>query len=281
MVPFISEHVWQELVRVAEPSESESVHLTDFPVSQSNLIDAPLSASVRLSRRLVELGRAARAESKIKIRQPLGRALVAASGFEAMDPEIRAHIADELNVLTLDDLATADGDLVDVSIKANFRTIGAKFGGDVQAIAKALLATDHTETVRTLRSTGAIEIAYDGKKATLELDDLVITETPKNGWSVASHAGESLALDLELTPSLIQAGLVREIIRAIQEERKNSDFDISDRISVRWNGSPEITAAMGAQQEFIAAEVLATEFVIDSTLEIDDEIGLALVLRKN
>ena len=281
MVPFISEHVWQELVRVAEPSESESVHLTDFPVSQSNRIDALLSASVRLSRRLVELGRAARAESKIKIRQPLGRALVAASGFEAMDPEIRAHIADELNVLTLDDLATADGDLVDVSIKANFRTIGAKFGGDVQAIAKALLATDHTETVRTLRSTGAIEIAYDGKKATLELDDLVITETPKNGWSVASHAGESLALDLELTPSLIQAGLVREIIRAIQEERKNSDFDISDRISVRWNGSPEITAAMDAQQEFIAAEVLATEFVIDSTLEIDDEIGLALVLRKN
>jgi isoleucyl-tRNA synthetase len=198
-----------------------------------------------------------------------------------MDPEIRAHIADELNVLALDDLATADGDLVDVSIKANFRTIGAKFGGDVQAIAKALLATDHTATVHTLRSAGVIEIAYEGKSATLELDDLVITETPKNGWSVASHAGESLALDLELTPSLIQSGLVREIIRAIQEERKSSDFDISDRICVRWNGSPEIIGAMGAQEEFIASEVLATEFAFDPTLKIDDEIGLGLDLRKN
>ena len=281
MVPFISEHVWQELVRVADSTERESVHLTDFPISQSNLIDAPLSHSVRLSRRLVELGRAARAESKIKIRQPLGRALVAASGFEAMDPEIRAHIADELNVLALDDLATADGDLADVSIKANFRTIGAKFGGDVQAIATALLATDHTATVHTLRSTGVIEINYDGKVAALELDDLVITETPKNGWSVASHGGESLALDLELTPSLIQAGLVREIIRAIQEERKNSDFDISDRISVRWNGSPEIIAAMAAQQEFIASEVLATAFTLDSALAMSDETELGLALTKN
>jgi isoleucyl-tRNA synthetase len=281
MVPFISEHVWQELIRVADSAERESVHLTDFPIPQSNLIDATLSQSVRLSRRLVELGRAARAESKIKIRQPLGRALVAASGFEAMDPEIRAHIADELNVLALDDLASADGDLVDVSIKANFRTIGAKFGGDVQAIAKALLATDHTATVHTLRSVGTIEISYDGKVATLELDDLVITETPKNGWSVASHAGESLALDLELTPSLIQAGLVREIIRAIQEERKSSDFDISDRISVRWNGSPEIIAAMAAQQEFIASEVLATAFTLDSALTMSDETELGLALTKN
>jgi isoleucyl-tRNA synthetase len=87
--------------------------------------------------------------------------------------------------LHLDDLATADGDLVDVSIKANFRTIGARFGGDVQAIAKALMATDHNETVRTIRSAGTLTLAYDGKSAVLEPDDLVITETPKSGWSVA------------------------------------------------------------------------------------------------
>jgi isoleucyl-tRNA synthetase len=90
----------------------------------------------------------------------------------------------------------------------------------VQAIAKALLATDHIETVRLIRETGEISISYDGKVAKLEIEDLVITETPKSGWSVASHSGESVALDLELTPQLIQAGLVREVIRAIQEERK-------------------------------------------------------------
>ena len=282
MIPFITEHVWQELIRTADPKAAESVHLTDFPVAQSAMIDRDLSASVQLSRRLVELGRAARAESKIKIRQPLARALVAAQGFNAMDPEIRAHIADELNVLHLDDLATADGDLVDVSIKANFRTIGARFGGDVQAIAKALMATDHTETVRTIRSAGNLALAYDGKSAVLELDDLVITETPKSGWSVASHAGESVALDLELTPALIQSGLVREIIRAIQEERKNSDFDISDRITVAWNGTEEVIAAIAAQSEFICGEVLATAISRDEALAITDtETGIALSLRKS
>ena len=282
MIPFITEHVWQELIRTADPKAAESVHLTDFPVAQSAMIDRDLSASVQLSRRLVELGRAARAESKIKIRQPLARALVAAQGFNAMDPEIRAHIADELNVLHLDDLATADGDLVDVSIKANFRTIGARFGGDVQAIAKALMATDHTETVRTIRSAGNLTLAYDGKSAVLELDDLVITETPKSGWSVASHGGESVALDLELTPALIQSGLVREIIRAIQEERKNSDFDISDRITVAWNGTEEVIAAIAAQSEFICGEVLATAISRDEALAITDtETGIALSLRKS
>ena len=282
MIPFISEHVWQELVRVAEPGAPESVHLTDFPVTNTELVDLELSRSVQLSRRLVELGRAARAESKIKIRQPLGRALVAAAGFSAMDEEIRAHISEELNVLHLDDLAHADGDLVDVSIKANFRTIGAKFGADVQAIAKALLATDHTETVRAIRADGSLTLSYDGKSVTLDLEDLVITETPKSGWSVASHSGESVALDLALTPELIQSGLVREVIRAIQEERKNSQFDISDRIVVNWNGAPEIADAIAAQSGLIADEVLAIEITRDESLDITDaEIGLALALRKN
>jgi isoleucyl-tRNA synthetase len=198
-----------------------------------------------------------------------------------MDQEIREHIADELNVLHLDDLAHADGDLVDVSIKANFRTIGARFGADVQAIAKALLATDHTETVRAIRTQGSLEIAYDGKSALLELDDLVITETPKSGWSVASHSGESVALDLTLTPELIQSGLVREVIRAIQEERKNSDFDISDRILVSWNGSDEIAAAIESQSTFISQEVLALEITRDPSLAInDEEFGLALSLQR-
>ena len=282
MIPFISEHVWQELVRVAEPGAPESVHLTDFPVTKTELVDLELSRSVQLSRRLVELGRAARAESKIKIRQPLGRALVAAAGFSAMDEEIRAHISEELNVLHLDDLAHADGDLVDVSIKANFRTIGAKFGADVQAIAKALLATDHTETVRAIRADGSLTLSYDGKSVTLDLEDLVITETPKSGWSVASHSGESVALDLALTPELIQSGLVREVIRAIQEERKNSQFDISDRIVVNWNGTTEIAEAIAAQSGLIADEVLAVEMTRDESLDITDaEIGLALALHKN
>jgi isoleucyl-tRNA synthetase len=203
-----------------------------------------------------------------------------------MDPEIRSHVADELNVLDVADLSSAGGDLVDISIKANFRSIGARYGADVQAIAAAIGSSDATTLVRTLRSGAEAKLNYskdgDQKVAALVLDDLVVTETPKSGWSVSSHSGESVALDLELTPDLIQAGLVREVIRAIQEERKNSGFDISDRITVEWNAGQAIAEAIASATETIAEEVLATGFERNSTLpQSENEIGLALHLRRN
>ena len=283
MVPFITEHVWQEMIRNLEPSEFESVHLTDFPVSDASKIDEKLSKSVRLSRRLVELGRAARAESKVKIRQPLARALVAANGWHEMDGEIRSHISDELNVQSLDEISSAGADLVSISVKANFRTIGAKFGGDVQAIAKAISTLDHGSLVAEIRSSGSIEIKFEGSStARIDIEDLVITETPKAGWSVESHNGESVALDLALTPALIEAGIVREVIRAIQEERKQSGFEISDRISVSWSANPEVTTAILKNLAEIGDETLATRFEnVTAKTETSNELGLWLELIKN
>ena len=283
MVPFITEHVWQEMIRNLEPSEFESVHLTDFPVSDASKIDEKLSKSVRLSRRLVELGRAARAESKVKIRQPLARALVAANGWHEMDGEIRSHISDELNVQSLDEISSAGADLVSISVKANFRTIGAKFGGDVQAIAKAISTLDYGSLVAEIRSSGSIEIKFEGSStARIDIEDLVITETPKAGWSVESHNGESVALDLALTPALIEAGIVREVIRAIQEERKQSGFEISDRISVSWSANPEVTTAILKNLAEIGDETLATRFEnVTAKTETSNELGLWLELIKN
>ena len=294
MVPFITEHVWQVLIRAGEAQASESVHLSNFPVSNPDLINHSLGEQVALSRRLVELGRAARAESKIKIRQPLGRALVSAPGFATMDQEIREQITDELNVLTLDDLSTQGEDLVNVSIKANFRNIGARYGSDVQAIAAAIAsisgsaATEFVKSVRTAGTAGhelgyeiGHEIGHDNKVATITVDDLVITETPKEGWSVASHNGESLALDLALTPDLLQAGLMREVIRTIQEERKNANFDISDRVHVRWSAGADVSAAIARYQSEIAAEVLALSITQSNDLtSATSEIGLSLLLTK-
>jgi isoleucyl-tRNA synthetase len=283
MVPFITEHVWQELIRVVEPTTKESVHLTDFPVSFDSQIDHQLSGSVRLSRRLVELGRAARAESKIKIRQPLSRALVSALDWEKMDAEIRSHIADELNVLSLDELSSAGSDLVEVAIKANFRTIGARYGASVQQIASAIHNANAAELVSAIRREGQTQLAYgdEGQTAEITHDDLIITETPKEGWSVASHSGESLALDLELSPELIKAGLVREVIRAIQEERKNSGFDISDRISVTWNAPAPVAQAIEGAIEAICDEVLALEFSCDPDQAFgENELELFLALAK-
>ena len=284
MVPFITEHVWQELIRNIEPTEFESVHLADFPISNSAAIDLKLSNSVRLSRRLVELGRSARADSKVKIRQPLARALVAANGWAEMDLEIRSHISDELNVQSFEDISSAGADLVSITVKANFRTIGAKYGWDVQEIARAIIEQDHTSLVSKIRAEQSVEIAFGSSgKAVIDIDDLVITETPKAGWSVASHNGESVALDLTLTPELVEAGLVREAIRAIQEERKQSGFDISDRIHVKWAAGQELGRAISANLAQIGEEVLATDFVeiAENGALAESDIGLWLELSKS
>jgi len=278
LVPFITEQVWQELVRPTDATAADSVHLTNWPVAQSSAINTELGSQVALTRRIVELGRATRAESGIKIRQPLGRALIAASGWSTLPEQMREQIADELNVQTLEDIASADGDLVDISVKANFKSLGAKFGGAVQEISKAIAATDATALVKTLRGAGSTKVGT----WEIALDDLVITEVPKSGWSVSSHDGESVALDLELTPALIAAGSVREVIRFIQERRKSDGLDISDRINLTWNATEEIAAAIESDKQHIADEVLALSMVRDSSLAVTDaEVGVEVVLVKN
>ena len=277
MVPFITEHVWQELVKVADPSAANSVHLTDFPVADKSLINLELNAQVAMTRRVVELGRSARAESAIKIRQPLQRALISANGWSTLPSDMKDQIADELNVIDLADIAEADGDLVDISVKANFKSLGAKFGKEVQDIAKAIAAIDATTLVKELRKSGSAQVA------TWEIDlaDLVITEVPKSGWMVASHDGESVALDLELTPALVEAGNVREVIRFIQERRKSDGFEIADRIKVRWNAEASVVAAIESAKKHISDEVLALEFAHDANLANgENELGIEVVLIK-
>jgi isoleucyl-tRNA synthetase len=278
MVPFITEHAWQELVFPADPSLTPSVHLSDFPIAQSALVNRKLSAQVAMTRRVVEQGRAARAESGVKIRQPLGRALISAPGWRELPQEMKDQIADELNVLELADIADADGDLVDISVKANFKSLGAKYGSDVQAIAKLIASADATSLVRTLRKEKTTLVAtYE-----INLDDLVVTEVPKSGWMVASHDGESVALDLTLTPELIQSGLVREVVRYIQEKRKSDGFEISDRINVTYNANSQTQAAITSELSFICSEVLATTFIHDATLELgENDLGLSALLRKS
>ena len=281
LVPFITESVWQELIRPSLPSSPISVHLADFPLANLSFIDRELSTQVRQTRRIVELGRAARAESAVKIRQPLNRALIAAQGWDRLPEEMKEQIAEELNVLSLHDIATADGDLVHVNVKANFRTLGAKHGASVQEIARAIAAHDPAELVATVRRTGSGSVKSANAVWTIDANDLVITEEPKTGWTVASHDGESVALDLTMTPALTNAGHVREVIRALQESRKVQGFEISDRIIVKWNAPNEVAMAIEEQLAFIASEVLARSMTRDASLETKiDDLGFLAVLQK-
>ena len=277
MVPFIAEHTWQELVLPADSQAAASVHLTDFPVADSALINLQLNEQVAMTRRVVELGRAARAESAIKIRQPLQRALISAQGWSSLPADMKDQISDELNVLELEDIAHADGDLVDISVKANFKTLGAKYGKAVQDVAKLIAAADATALVKGLRSTGTAQL----DTFAIELDDLVVTEVPKSGWMVASHDGESVALDLALTSELIASGQVREVIRLIQERRKSDGFEITDRISVRWNAPEELVETITQNGAHISDEVLALSFERDqSVAQEDNELAVGVVLTK-
>jgi isoleucyl-tRNA synthetase len=281
MVPFISEHVWQELLRPVDPLIAESVHLADFPVANVKQIDTTLSSQVAQTRRIVELGRAARAESSIKIRQPLGRALIAAAGWNQLPQPMKDEIAEELNVLTLEDIAAADGNLVDVSVKANFRTLGSKYGAAVQEIARAIGALPAAQLVAEVRLNGWQSISTSTGEWKVETEDLVITEQPKSGWTVASHDGESVALDLTLSPDLIASGQTREVIRFIQEKRKGEGFEISDRITVAYNVNSEVQSVIFAALNRIKNEVLAVEMNFDATLPFgENELGLSARLQK-
>ncbi|MFM7145500.1 MAG: isoleucine--tRNA ligase [Actinomycetales bacterium] len=261
--PFIADRVWQDLFRESEPADWTSVHLAAWPTVDEALIDDRLESDVQLVRRIVELGRAARATSSVKTRQPLARALVSAPGWAELGAELREQISDELNVLQMADLGEDESGLVDVSIKANFRSLGAKFGKQTPDVAAAIAASDPVALLESVRAHGQVTLVVPSvPEAQIEESDLVVTETPREGWAVAAESGASIALDLELTDELRRAGSAREVIRAIQEARKQAGFEVSDRIRLWW--SPLNDHAAQAINEFrdrIADEVLATEIV--------------------
>lgn len=272
LTPFITERVWQDLVVPVTPDAPESVHLSSWPEADLSVIDPELSKQMVLVRRLVELGRATRAESGVKTRQPLSRALIAATGFGTLDPELHAQITEELNVEGLASLSEVGGSLVDTTAKANFRALGKRFGKRVQDVAKAVSNADAAALSLALRE-GTATIEVDGETITLAPDEVIITETPREGWSVASDSGATVALDLEITEELRQAGLARDAIRLIQESRKNSGLDVADRIALRWTSTdPAVIAALSEHASLIADEVLATDFAQG---EADDSYGPA------
>ena len=301
IVPFITERVWQDLVRPVDPDAPDSVHLSEWPDADESLIDPALADQMTLARRLVELGRATRADSGVKIRQPLSRALVAAAGWERLGEELRGQIAEELNVGTLAELASATagggaGSLVDTSAKANFRSLGKRFGKGTQPVAKAIAAADAARLSAAMRADGTATIEVNGESVVLSPDEVIITETPREGWTVASDSGATVALDLRITPELERSGLAREFVRVVQAERKGRDLDVSDRITLWWAArTPEAGAAIREHEATIRGEVLAEVMIagpaddpawardVESTTGyplIDDPHGFAFGLSK-
>ncbi|MFD0687057.1 isoleucine--tRNA ligase [Actinomadura fibrosa] len=283
MVPFVTDHVWD----VIRPEDGpESVHLADWPAVREDLLDSDLVTQMGLVRRLVELGRSARAASGVRTRQPLGRALVGAPGWSALPAQLRAQIAEELNVQAFEELSSIGGDLVEYEVKPNFRELGKRFAKDTPKVAKAVTSADPAALVHALRDGGAAEVEADGVGTVrLSADDVIVTERPRSGWAVESAAGETLALDLTVTPELRRAGLVREAVRLVQEARKAAGLEVTDRIDLWWEAAgDDLAEALRAHGAEVAAEVLAASVTEGRPEGLDagrdDELGLTYWLRK-
>jgi isoleucyl-tRNA synthetase len=255
--PFVTEEVWTRAVLPGlSPDAPDSVHLASWPVVDSDARDDALVGQVDLVRRLVELGRSARTSAKVRTRQPLARAVVAAPGWTSLPRDLVAEVADELNVAELAELS-AVGELVDVSLKVDFRAVGRRLGKQVQAVAKAVAAADAAQLTADYRA-GTASVEVDGAPVPLEDGDLIVTETPREGWTVASGSGLTVALDLTMTPDLERAGLVREVVRLVQEARKSSGLEVSDRIQLWWTADGPIAQALTEHGDQVAGEVLAS-----------------------
>jgi isoleucyl-tRNA synthetase len=282
LTPFITERVWQDLVVPVDEQAPDSVHLADWPVFDAALVDDDLDAAMALTQRLVELGRAARSEAGVKTRQPLRRALVPARVLARLDPALRAEIAAELNVAEVDSFASA-GDVVDYAVRANFRSLGKRFGARTPEVAQAIAGADAEQLARELGDGGSARLDFDGG-IDLAADDVIVSERPREGWSVVNEHGETIALDLTLSPDLVRAGLAREVVRLVQEARKSAGFAVSYRISLPWAAVGDVAEALREHGDLLARETLAVTVAEADGVEradvSDAGLGLSISLQK-
>jgi isoleucyl-tRNA synthetase len=258
ITPFLTDYVW-DILRT--PGAPDSVHLASWPEVDTSLIDAELASQMGLARRLVELGRSARASAVVKVRQPLARALISAPGFAELPDALTAQVADELNVRKLEPLDTSDADLVSYTVRPNFRALGKRFGNGTQPVAAAIGSADAATLAAQLRDGGTAEVTVDGLAVSIGREDVVVTQTPRSGWAVAADGSETVAIEVAITPELRREGFARDAIRLIQEARKSDGLALTDRVMLRWSAAdPELAEALTEHGQLIADEVLAADF---------------------
>ncbi len=264
----------------------DSVHLRDFPQADPALADPELERAMEAVRLTVELGRAARAQAKAKMRQPLRRAVIVANDAERAAIEARADLVTaELNVKELD-FVSEEADLVSYAVKPNYRALGPRFGKRMPQVAAAVEALGPVHVARVMADGGEIGINVDGNDHTIGPDEVTLALQPLEGYEVEAEAGHAVALQLELDDELRREGMAREIVHAVQNARKAAGLDISDRIELSLDGDDVLLAAAREHQPYIAGEVLATSVAYDAsdgtTMKLDGrvlQIALARAAR--
>ena len=262
MIPFMTEDIYQNLVRSVDKDAPESIHLCDFPTVNEAWIDKDLEADMKELLEIVVLGRACRNTANIKNRQPIGTMYVKAE--KKMSEFYTDIIADELNVKEVkfaDDVES----FISYSFKPQLRTVGPKYGKLLGGIRQALTDINGTAAMNELRSNGVLKLDINGNDVELTEEDLLIETAQTEGYVSESDGETSVVLDTNLTPELIEEGFVREIISKIQTMRKEAGFEVMDKIVVYAHVNDKIQDVMKAHEDEIKSEVLADEMVLGET----------------
>ena len=262
MIPFMTEDIYQNLVRSVDKDAPESIHLCDFPTVNEAWIDKDLEADMKELLEIVVLGRACRNTANIKNRQPIGTMYVKAE--KKMGEFYTDIIADELNVKEVkfaDDVES----FISYSFKPQLRTVGPKYGKLLGGIRQALTDINGTAAMNELRTNGVLKLDINGNDVELTEEDLLIETAQTEGYVSESDGETSVVLDTNLTPELIEEGFVREIISKIQTMRKEAGFEVMDKIVVYAHGNDKIQDVMKAHEDEIKSEVLADEMVLGET----------------
>ena len=263
--PFIADEIYDNL-----DGDLASVHLCDFPKPEEiGERDKDLEQAMALARETVRLGLGARGKAKIKVRQPLAEAVVVADRREREAIERLVDVVrEELNVREVRFVAAAE-ELSSYEVKANYRTLGPKFGSEMPQAAQAIAALDPAHVAAAIKDGGEIGISVGGREHTLTADDLLLTMQAPEGYSVEREGAHAVALELEIDDSLRQEGWAREIVHAVQNARKNAGLVVEDRIALDLSGAQELLDAARAHWDYVTGETLAVETMLREGHEFD------------
>jgi isoleucyl-tRNA synthetase len=260
--PFLADEIYTNLGG-GEADEfgdaPDSVHLLDYPEPDAAQMDDELELGMEAARRAVELGRAARAQAQVKVRQPLRKAVIVARGAEREAIErLSDLVSAELNVKELEFVAE-EAELVSYEVRPNYRSLGPRFGKLMPQAAAAVEALDPASVAEAAAGERKLGIQVDGSEHELGPEDVNLVMQPLDGYQVEAESGRAVALALELDDELRREGLAREIVHAVQNARRDAGLEVTDRIELRLDGDPELIEAARAHEDYIAAETLATE----------------------
>ena len=286
IAPFFMDRLYLDLNSVTKKESFESVHLAEFPKADESSIDKILERKMENAQTISSLVLSLRAKEKIKVRQPLQKIMIPVDSQQQKEEieAVSSLIKHEVNIKDIELLEDAS-DILVKQIKPNFKVLGPRFGKDMKLIANAISAFA-ADDIKKIEQNGNLDIVINGKSINLGLDDVEITSQDIEGWLVANEGTLTVALDVTITEDLRKEGIARELVNRIQNLRKDSGFEVTDRIDVQLQNDAQVAAAIASNEEYIKSETLTEDLQIMDNLKDGieiafDEVNTRLFIQKH